>query len=187
VTGNVIVTQEEPKYIIIGVDIIMRFPQILTSLVNLSHETNDKERTTCLNLVIDNDHTEEAVTQQYSEIFSDVLDGSKACKTGEHEINTEDAKPVFCRNDRIPIYFETAIDQEIKKYLDTGIIRPSSSPWCSRIQPALKPDGSIRMCIDQWWQTVVQCTTTGTLDGFDWYTFYFKILFFFKRKISNQI
>ncbi|KAF9760727.1 Transposon Ty3-I Gag-Pol polyprotein [Nosema granulosis] len=37
---------------------------------------------------------------------------------------------------------------EIQKNLRLGIIKQSKSPWCSRIVPVSKPDGSLRMCID---------------------------------------
>lgn len=34
------------------------------------------------------------------------------------------------------------------KFKKTGIIRPSSSPWSSRIVHVSKTDGVLRMCID---------------------------------------
>ncbi|MGL5691745.1 MAG: reverse transcriptase family protein, partial [Bacteroidales bacterium] len=51
-------------------------------------------------------------------------------------------------NQRIPVHWETQIKEEIEKNLKLGIIRPSSSPWSSRLVPISKPDGSLRLCID---------------------------------------
>ncbi|KAF9756187.1 Retrovirus-related Pol polyprotein from transposon, partial [Nosema granulosis] len=57
-------------------------------------------------------------------------------------------RPFVERNGRIPVHQEKIIEEEINKNLGLGIIRPSRSPWCSRIVLAPKPDGSWRMCVD---------------------------------------
>ena len=37
--------------------------------------------------------------------------------------------------------------QEIRTWLDQGIITPSSSPWSSPVVLVRKPDGSLRLCV----------------------------------------
>ncbi|GFO34790.1 Zinc finger protein [Plakobranchus ocellatus] len=46
------------------------------------------------------------------------------------------------------LYIRDAIKQEMQQMLDTGIIRPSSSPFASPITVVRKKDGTIRLCID---------------------------------------
>ena len=41
-----------------------------------------------------------------------------------------------------------ALETELKKLLDSGVIRSSDSPWSSPVHLVKKKDGSIRFCID---------------------------------------
>jgi putative transposase len=40
------------------------------------------------------------------------------------------------------------LEKEIKSMLKVGVIRPSKSPWSSRLLVVKKPDGSWRPCVD---------------------------------------
>ena len=52
------------------------------------------------------------------------------------------------KNRNIPIFYDELIKTEIEKFLKCGIIQKSSSEWCSCIVPIIKPDKSLRLCID---------------------------------------
>ncbi|KAF9760593.1 Retrovirus-related Pol polyprotein from transposon [Nosema granulosis] len=90
----------------------------------------------------------ERVLQEFEELFKEEVSPSDMCKTKVHTIDTENNKPIFQKNYRVPVHYELPISEEISKNLRLGIIRESNSPWCSRIVPVTKPDGSLRMCID---------------------------------------
>ena len=38
--------------------------------------------------------------------------------------------------------------KELRGLIDQGILIPSTSPWASPLVPVMKPDGSIRVCVD---------------------------------------
>ena len=90
----------------------------------------------------------EKILRKYEDLFTNEIDESKLCPIKEHTIDTNDSKPICLGYTRIPIHYENAISDEIKKLLRLGIIRESSSPWRSRIVVVKKPDNSLRMCID---------------------------------------
>jgi hypothetical protein len=65
-----------------------------------------------------------------------------------HEINTGDASPVKAHPARASPAEQEYIKDAIDNMIKGGIIRPSRSPWASRIVLAKKKDGSPRFCID---------------------------------------
>ncbi|MGL5690696.1 MAG: reverse transcriptase domain-containing protein, partial [Bacteroidales bacterium] len=81
-------------------------------------------------------------------IFSDQIDSTKLCEIAKHTIDTGDAKPFKEINQRIPVHWNETISMEIDRLQKNGTIRESNSPWCSRIVPIKKEDGSLRLCID---------------------------------------
>ncbi|KII72210.1 hypothetical protein RF11_03746 [Thelohanellus kitauei] len=66
----------------------------------------------------------------------------------DHKINTGDHEPIRCRPYRLPMFKIPEVKQMIQELLDSNIIRPSSSPWCSPITLVGKKDGSTRLCVD---------------------------------------
>jgi len=69
--------------------------------------------------------------------------------TVQHRIDTGSASPCFCRPR--PLYGEklAAAKHEFQILLDSGVIRPSSSPWSSPLHMVAKKDpGSWRPCGD---------------------------------------
>ncbi|MGL5771338.1 MAG: reverse transcriptase family protein, partial [Bacteroidales bacterium] len=86
--------------------------------------------------------------EDFNTIFSDQIDSTKLCEVSKHMIDTGGAKPFKEINQRIPIHWNDIIKDEIDRLLTNGTIRESNSPWCSRIVPIKKEDGSLRLCID---------------------------------------
>ena len=74
-------------------------------------------------------------------------DQLKEAKVPPMEIKTT-ADPIHQRPYRSPLAKREAIDSEIDKLLQMGIIRESSSPWASPVLLVPKKDGELRFCID---------------------------------------
>ncbi|KII71135.1 Retrovirus-related Pol polyprotein [Thelohanellus kitauei] len=65
-----------------------------------------------------------------------------------HIIDTGNAHPISSRPYRIPIHLKHEIDNQIDKMVKYGIIRESSSPWCSPVLLVKKKDDTWRFCVD---------------------------------------
>ena len=100
------------------------------------------------------DLTNEQISQtrnflfHYSYIFSAGGNDIGRCDILKHQIPTGDNKPVKLPPRQIPIHLRGAVDDELDRLLDMGIIRPSASPWSSCIVVVRKSDGTIRICLD---------------------------------------
>ncbi|KAF9763839.1 Retrovirus-related Pol polyprotein from transposon [Nosema granulosis] len=67
---------------------------------------------------------------------------------GEHRIFTTCDRPVIAPTYRMSRELEEEADKIIKKYIEDGIIRESSSPWRSPIVLVKKKNGEYRPCVD---------------------------------------
>lgn len=65
-----------------------------------------------------------------------------------HKIKLKDEKPVREPPRRVPVYKRQALEDEVKKLEEKGLIEKSNSPWSSQTVMVQKKDGSWRMCID---------------------------------------
>ena len=60
-----------------------------------------------------------------------------------------DAKPKFFKPRSVPHFLKQKVEDELEKMLSLGIISPvRTSKWAAPIVPALKKDGSVRICGD---------------------------------------
>ena len=66
----------------------------------------------------------------------------------QHEIMTEEAKPVLQKPYRHSRYEEDFLKKLVEELEQAGLIRPSTSPWISPVVLVKKKDGGLRMCID---------------------------------------
>lgn len=65
-----------------------------------------------------------------------------------HGIATEGHDPSWTPPHRIAPAWKEPLKEEVRSWLEKGIIKPSNSPWSSPVVPVRKPDGSLRLCID---------------------------------------
>jgi len=85
---------------------------------------------------------------EFSDLFEDTL-ASKSLNVTPLEITLlPESRPRKCLPRRVTPQIQIEVDKEIKRLLSLNIIRPSSSSVASPIVVVLKPDGSIRLCID---------------------------------------
>ena len=66
----------------------------------------------------------------------------------QHSIDTGDTRPVKLPYRRLPLGKKSALEEEVDKMLNEGIISPSESPWSSPVVMVTKKDGTCRFCID---------------------------------------
>ena len=67
--------------------------------------------------------------------------GSHPVLTGEQTPIAQGMRPTAPADRQV-------VREEVRKMLETGAIRPSSSPWASPIVLVRKKDGSLRFCVD---------------------------------------
>ena len=63
----------------------------------------------------------------------------------------DDAKPYNCATARrVPLPMLQKVKEELQRMEKNGIITPVTEPtdWCAPIVPVLKPNGSVRICVD---------------------------------------
>ena len=66
----------------------------------------------------------------------------------ELKIDTGNAQPIKQKPYRTEYSNRPMVEKEVKDMLESGVIRPSSSPWSSPIVMVKKKDGSNRFCVD---------------------------------------
>jgi RNase H-like domain found in reverse transcriptase/Reverse transcriptase (RNA-dependent DNA polymerase)/Integrase zinc binding domain/Integrase core domain len=65
-----------------------------------------------------------------------------------HHICLDTTRPIVSRPRRMNPEQQEAIDTEVKKMLEDGVIRHSNSPYASEVVMVRKPNGNWRVCID---------------------------------------
>ena len=65
----------------------------------------------------------------------------------EHVINTEAHNPVWTSHHWIAPAWREPLKDEVRLWLEQGIIGLSNSPWSSPANPVRKPNGSLRLCV----------------------------------------
>lgn len=66
----------------------------------------------------------------------------------EVEIDVGNSPPIAQIPYRVPLKLHSGVKAELDNLLQAGIIEHSCSNWSSPMVPVVKPDGSVRICID---------------------------------------
>lgn len=74
-----------------------------------------------------------AIISKFHKIFHTEGDDLTFTNVIKHKINTTDEIPTHAKNYRYPHCHKEEVQRQISQMLTQGIIRPSSSPWCSPI------------------------------------------------------
>ena len=95
---------------------------------------------------------------QQERVFDVLAQVSSALSTGEfdvgkakvkaHSIQLTDETPIYQKPRRFPEPVNEEIERQCIQMRDLGITENSTSPWSSPVVPVLKPDGTMRICID---------------------------------------
>lgn len=88
-----------------------------------------------------------SLLNEYAHLFSE-----KGClgrtHLVEHEIDTENARPVRQNPYRNSTYERQVVREQVSDMLQRDVIRESTSPWSSPVVLVRKRDGSWRFCVD---------------------------------------
>jgi hypothetical protein len=109
--------------------------------VQLMEITGDQSRTLMHPVV-------QELIEGYPEVFKEP-DELPPTMSHDHKILLKDeAKSTCVRPYRYPYYQKGEIEKLVREMLDSGVIRPSQSPYSSPVLLVRKADGSWRMCVD---------------------------------------
>lgn len=96
------------------------------------------------------------VSEIEKQVFKDLLNKNKIVFNNQpgvtpeylHSIRLKDYTPFSIHPYAIPIAHRDAVDKEINRMLEWGIIKRTNSPYCSPLMTTVKRDGSVRLCLD---------------------------------------
>ncbi|XP_042964611.1 uncharacterized protein LOC122298826 [Carya illinoinensis] len=89
-----------------------------------------------------------AVLEEFADVFEEPV-GLPPRREFDHPINLkEGASPVSVRPYRYPHYQKSEIEKIVHELLQSGVVRPSQSPFSSPVLLVKKVDGTWRMCVD---------------------------------------
>jgi hypothetical protein len=84
----------------------------------------------------------------FADIFAEPT-GLPHCRSHDHAIVLKsDAQPVYVRTYFYPYIQKEKIERIVRELLESGVIKPSQSPFSFPILLVRKADGSWRMCMD---------------------------------------
>jgi hypothetical protein len=81
-------------------------------------------------------------------VFAEHPKRTPTTRLAEHRIDTGSAPPVAVAPYRVSPAQRDVIDQQVQEMLESGVIRPSNSPYSSPVLLVKKADGSDRFCVD---------------------------------------
>ena len=86
--------------------------------------------------------------RENADVFA--LDNSELGHTDvvQHRVDTGSQQPIKQAVRRVPFIHRGKIAKMVKEMEETGVIKPSSSPWASPIVLVPKKDGTTRFCVD---------------------------------------
>jgi hypothetical protein len=89
-----------------------------------------------------------SLLEQYSSLFA-ASTGLPPQQEHDHHIPLQpQTRPISVRPYRYPYYQKNEIEKMVQELLQSGLIRPSRSPFSSPVLFVKKPDGAWRLCID---------------------------------------
>lgn len=69
-------------------------------------------------------------------------------RTVQHTIPTGVSDPIVCPPRRTNLGLTQKINEAVENHVKAGHLTPSKSPWAFPIVPVLKPDKTVRLCVD---------------------------------------
>jgi hypothetical protein len=88
----------------------------------------------------------QGILDEFADLFTD--DISTAAKVAPFSIELNESRPIFSPPRRQPIFLQAVASEQVRSWLEQGVIRKSTSPFNNRVVMARKKDGSYRICLD---------------------------------------
>ena len=85
------------------------------------------------------------ILQEFDSTFSDIPGRTDVVSC---PVDVTVSNPISLPPYRVPVRWQSALQEEIDNLLELGVIRPSESPWASPVVCVRKKDRHIRMCTD---------------------------------------
>ena len=89
-----------------------------------------------------------SLLESFSDVFAKNPKAPNVTHLVNHKINTDRNQPVRSRVGRVSPQAEGEIERQVQEMLKNNIIRPSCSPWGSRVILITKKDGGVRFAVD---------------------------------------
>ncbi|KAF5481507.1 hypothetical protein F2P56_002149 [Juglans regia] len=86
--------------------------------------------------------------EEFEGVFSEPQGLPPPRSHDHHIVLKEGTQPISSRPYRYPYYQKTEIEKIVTELLQSGVVRPSSSPFSSPVLLVRKADGSWRLCVD---------------------------------------
>ena len=80
----------------------------------------------------------------------------------EHYFQVNDKTPYLQKGWPVPIKYHEAVQAEIKRMLEYGIIERAQSPYINPLVTVIKRDGRVRLCLDA---QKINSVTTADYEG----------------------
>ena len=90
----------------------------------------------------------EEFLKKHKEAFANDFNQLGDCSIRKHVIKTTAETPIYLFPYRKSMAERKAIEEEIEKMLEAGVIQPSRSPWSFPVVMIPKKDGTKRFCVD---------------------------------------
>ena len=90
----------------------------------------------------------DSLLKNYSDVFADKISDLGSTSLAEHKIDTGNAQPIKQLPRRLPNVLKSVVEEQVSEMLQTGVVRPSHSPWASPIVLVRKKDNTWRFCVD---------------------------------------
>lgn len=152
----VVVSNNVVEYdIVIGFDVLSQFRYLSDEngykFYSLTKNAKDNELEKIMNINISDEPEIVAPSQfkkQIEELKKNFIPARNAISPIKMKIVLEKDNPIYSSPSRLPPPEQKIVKEQVDLWLKGGIIRKSSSQYCSRVVLADKKDGSKRMCID---------------------------------------
>ena len=130
--------------------------EAVNQVLNMAED--GKEDTYDINSELDCQQKEKLGTllTEFEDVFAPNPKKPSVTHLTEHSIVTGNAGPVRAKNIRVSPQIEKEINTQIQQMLENAIVRPSNSPWVSRVILVTKKDGTQRFAVD--YRALNNCT-----------------------------
>ena len=90
----------------------------------------------------------QGILDDYAELFTDNIATAATVTPFEINLLNPSAAPIYCAPRRQPLALQAVTSEQVRIWLELGVVRKSTSPYNSRVVLAKKKDGTYRVCLD---------------------------------------